>query len=409
MSLPAPRVAILGGGILGLSCSLALQRAGCRVTVVDAPGEDAASWGNAGHIATEQAVPLASPASIASLPRRLYCTGGAASLPPAMAAHWLPFSLRLLAASTPARCAAGTAALSGLLAGALPAWRALVADIGAPGLLREDGHFVAWESAASANAGSAAWARADTGSATSAPASASDLARLRECFPGRVAGAIRFQGTGQVEDLAALAQALRQAVLAGGGVIERREGAIEFAGAQARLTGVDSELVVLAAGVRSRAWAERAGERAPMIAERGYHLRGPASALPAGLPPVAFEDRSLIVTRFASCVQVASFVEFAAPGAPPDKRKWERLEQHARALGLAAPGGWMRWMGARPTLPDYLPAIGRSQRCGNLIYAFGHQHLGLTLGPVTGGIVAALATGRDPGIDLAPFDLRRFR
>jgi D-amino-acid dehydrogenase len=66
------------------------------------------------------------------------------------------------------------------------------------------------------------------------------------------------------------------------------------------------------------------------------------------------------------------------------------------------------WMGARPTLPDYLPAIGVSRRADNLYYAFGHQHLGLTLAAVTGELVAALMGGTTPAVDLAPFDLDRF-
>jgi D-amino-acid dehydrogenase len=67
-----------------------------------------------------------------------------------------------------------------------------------------------------------------------------------------------------------------------------------------------------------------------------------------------------------------------------------------------------RWMGARPTLPDYLPAIGRSARVGNLFYAFGHQHLGLTLAPITAELVESqISSGASP-IELAPFNLDRF-
>ena len=93
---------------------------------------------------------------------------------------------------------------------------------------------------------------------------------------------------------------------------------------------------------------------------------------------------------------------------PADPRKWERLRSHVAALGLsfALPGA--EWMGARPTLPDYLPAIGRSDRAANLFYAFGHQHLGLTLAATTGDAVAALVAGDTPPFDLAPFDLKRF-
>jgi D-amino-acid dehydrogenase len=65
-------------------------------------------------------------------------------------------------------------------------------------------------------------------------------------------------------------------------------------------------------------------------------------------------------------------------------------------------------MGCRPTLPDYLPAIGRSRRASNLFYAFGHQHLGLTLAPITAELVEALIGGRIPPVEVAPFDAERF-
>ncbi|MCJ2183588.1 FAD-dependent oxidoreductase, partial [Novosphingobium sp. 1949] len=115
-------VAIVGGGVVGLSCAVALLDAGHRVTLVDADrAGDAASWGNAGHIATEQVAPLASHATLRSVPSRLFLTGGALALPLREIATWLPFSLRLVAAAAPARFACGEAALEALLGRALDA------------------------------------------------------------------------------------------------------------------------------------------------------------------------------------------------------------------------------------------------------------------------------------------------
>jgi D-amino-acid dehydrogenase len=127
-----------------------------------------------------------------------------------------------------------------------------------------------------------------------------------------------------------------------------------------------------------------------------------------GTPPVVFEDRSMIVTRFASGLRAASFVEFGRAGRPADPRKWARLRKHVAALGLSFGQPGREWMGARPTLPDYLPAIGRSRRAGNLLYAFGHQHLGLTLAATTAEAIAALAGEDAPPFDLASFDIDRF-
>jgi D-amino-acid dehydrogenase len=127
------------------------------------------------------------------------------------------------------------------------------------------------------------------------------------------------------------------------------------------------------------------------------------------LPPVVFEDRSMIVTRFESGLRAASFVEFSSPDAPPDRRKWQRLRQHIEALGLPCNEPAREWMGARPTLPDYLPAIGRLPDAPNILYAFGHQHLGLTLAAITGELVAQLATQSPTAVSLSAFDIQRFR
>jgi D-amino-acid dehydrogenase len=67
-----------------------------------------------------------------------------------------------------------------------------------------------------------------------------------------------------------------------------------------------------------------------------------------------------------------------------------------------------RWMGHRPAMPDSLPVLGRARRFANVIYAFGHGQLGLTMAAATGEVVADIAAGRDPGLDLAPYSAARF-
>jgi D-amino-acid dehydrogenase len=165
-----------------------------------------------------------------------------------------------------------------------------------------------------------------------------------------------------------------------------------------------ADLAVVAAGVQSAALLAPLGFNLPLIAERGYHLEGDAPAWPADLPPVVFEDRSLIFTRFGHGLRAASITEFARPDTPADPRKWQRLAQHLGELGvsLSAP---RQWMGARPTLPDYLPAIGLVRPA--LACAFGHQHLGLTLAAVSAERLAAQVMG--DVADLAAFAPDRFR
>lgn len=116
----------------------------------------------------------------------------------------------------------------------------------------------------------------------------------------------------------------------------------------------------------------------------------------------------MIVTRFATGLRAASFVEFARARTPADSRKWRRLQTHVAALGLSFPEPVTRWFGARPTLPDYLPAIGRSARHPEVVYAFGHQHLGLTLAATTAEEVGRILFDEPPSFERDQLSLDRF-
>ena len=415
MSAARGELLVIGGGMVGLACAVRLQAAGWRVTVVDP--EDpapAASLGNAGHIALEQVEPLASPATVRSAVRRHFAFGGRSTCRSKQIGTWGPWALRFVAAATPARFAAGRRALGALMTEAGPAWRRLAQDIGAQDLYAESGHLVVWGSAPAAEAGRKAWAGADIGPTRFADLEAETLERLGARLAARPAGGIRFQGSGRILDLPGVHQRLRAALTGGGGVLFKGEAArLRLENGRVRVVlsdgtqaGSDSR-----AGRRGRAIGAadgRRGHKAPVIAERGYHLHDPDADWPEDLTPLVFEDRSLIVNRFRDGLRCSSFVEFARPETPPDPRKWARLRRHAAELGLPFGPKAREWMGARPTLPDYLPAIGRSRRATNLAYAFGHQHLGLTLSAVTAELVAAMLDGRDPAVDLRPFDVTRF-
>lgn len=403
-------IAVIGGGIVGASCALRLARAGHEVTLFNAGTKNvAASWGNAGHIAIEQVAPLASPHSVLSLPSRLFFRGGPVALPPAMIGTWGRFAFEMLRASTPRRFAEGKQALETLLGHAEQAWQRLAEDIGDPSLLRLDGHFVAWESNVTAEVGRARWAESGTGSASFRDATAAELDLLKQQSP-KITHAIRFTGTGQIEDLQLLAQRLTDSLESSGVKSQRETAGMRMdADGRVQIPGYSVDFVVVAAGIGSAALMSSVGQSVPLVAERGYHIRSRNFGWPQDGPPVVFEDRSVIVTCFRDSLQAASFVEFAKTDAAPDERKWKRLERHIAELGLAMRPPFERWMGSRPTLPDYLPAIGRSERAPNLFYAFGHQHLGLTLGPITGELIADLVDGREPVIGTASFGLGRFK
>lgn len=407
------RIAIVGGGIVGLTTALALRANGWPVAIVDPDDvNSAAAWGNAGHIATEQVEPLASWEMVRSVPSRAFNAGGAVSLPLAALPQWLPFGLRLLRAA--GRAGESRQILAGLLADALPAWRSFVQLLGQTSVLREQGHIVLWESPATAANGLAAWRRANIGTTTFRELTNDECAEFGALLARPPAGGIRFEGTAQIADPIRLRESLLGALRGQGCEFVRgRARAIRPDASRAILqledgNAVAADGVVVAAGAASAPLIEPLGTRVPMIAERGYHVQSAVHRWP-DLPPVVFEDRSMILTRFDSTLRAASFLEFTVVDAPPDARKWQRLRDHVTALGIPLLGTMQEWVGSRPTLPDYLPAIGRLREHSNVYYAFGHNHLGLTLAPLTSQLMVDLIANHSTSRDLSPLRIERFQ
>ena len=122
-----------------------------------------------------------------------------------------------------------------------------------------------------------------------------------------------------------------------------------------------------------------------------------------------FAERSFVATPIEAGLRIGGAAEFAGLDAPPNYARSDALAELARRFlpGLDTRGG-TRWMGHRPTTADSLPVIGPSPRRGDVVYAFGHGHTGLTFGPTTGRLVAELIAGRSTSVDVTPFAIERF-
>ena len=176
------------------------------------------------------------------------------------------------------------------------------------------------------------------------------------------------------------------------------------------VSGADTVVVshaIVCAGAWSAALLRPFGLRIPLEAARGYHVEMPG-ARPIIDAPVLYQDQATFVTPMAGRLRSSSFMEFAGTDAPSDPRHPVQLRRTLLALGYPADSLQQSWVGPRPVLPDYLPAIGRVPGAPNVLYAFGHQHIGLTLSAVTARTVADLFANRPLPAHVAAFDLRRF-
>ncbi|MBL8545086.1 MAG: FAD-binding oxidoreductase [Hyphomonadaceae bacterium] len=406
-------ILVIGGGIVGASSALRLQAAGVQVTLID-PGDPrrGASYGNAGHIGAEQVAPWSAWGNVLRAPRSSFGAGGPLDFRWSDVALWTPWSMQFLRACDPARFERGREALIELLADSLPAWRRIAELAGAPEIVIPHGHATAWMTERGAADGLAACAAATWGRTTSyREMTGAELARYGNVLNRPPTAAVIFSGTGQVSD----PQGARAAMLAsfaerGGEMVTGRVTRLE---ANARIALADgpareADAVLVCAGPWSRSLMEQLGVRAPLIGERGYHLQSAETNWPHDLPTTVFEENFIAVSRFTSGLRCTSFVEFGSPDAPGDERKWRRLRQRIGELGIKFEANPDRWVGSRPSLPDFLPAIGRLERAPKVLYAFGHAHLGLTEAPITAEIIAAIAADKPPPVDIAPFRIERF-
>jgi D-amino-acid dehydrogenase len=168
------------------------------------------------------------------------------------------------------------------------------------------------------------------------------------------------------------------------------------------------DVVIVAAGAHAKPLAAQLGDDVPLETERGYHAMLTSAGVTPRIP-VASGEGKYFVTPMEEGLRIAGTVELAGLAAPPDYRRADALVDKAKRLlpGLSA-SKVDRWMGHRPSLPDSLPVIGRSQRAANAFLAFGHGHVGLTAAAPTGEIVADLVQGRTPFMDVRPFSAARF-
>lgn len=176
--------------------------------------------------------------------------------------------------------------------------------------------------------------------------------------------------------------------------------------AGAGTTTVDKVLV--AAGALSAKLIEPLGTSIPLTNERGYHVELKEPSADQLKVPVSFVEAGFTCNPMSTGIRLAGTVEFGG-GEKPDWRRADMLvREFMRMFSGASPKESSRWFGDRPTLPDYLPMIDEIPTARNVFVATGHQHLGLTLAPVTGELVAQMIAGAPTAVDLSPFRANRF-
>nr|WP_230204993.1 FAD-dependent oxidoreductase [Parafrankia elaeagni] len=423
---PGPdHVAVIGGGMVGLCTAWHLQEHGVGVTVYErdqvTPGPvgagAGASWGSAGWLTPGLATPLPEPAVLGYGLRMVLRPDSPVYLPPAADPRLARFLAGFVRHSTHRRWREAMRALAPLTRRSLDAFDEL-ADGGVAAPTRAAAPFLACYR--DRRGADALLAELDEVRACGQPVEAEILDPLeaRDRAPllsEQITHVIQVHGQRYCDPgrfVAAVADAVRER----GGVI--REGAavdkVIDLGSRVVITMADHtrppapfDAVVLATGAWLPRLAARFGVRTAVQAGRGYSFSVPVKEPPTG--PLYFPASRVACTPIGTGLRIAGMMEFRRPDAPPDPRRIDAIAAAARELlrGVDLHARTLEWVGPRPCTPDGLPLIGPTAS-PRVHVAGGHGMWGITLGPVTGRLVAsALVSGRTPA-ELAPFDpLRR--
>jgi len=172
---------------------------------------------------------------------------------------------------------------------------------------------------------------------------------------------------------------------------------------------VDAENAVVALGPWSTDVVEPLGVKVPLGIKRGYHRHYNAKGNASLSRPIIDTEYGYAITPMEQGIRLTTGAEFASRDTPPTPVQFDRVMPHARELfPLGEPNEAEPWLGRRPNMPDSLPVLGRAPGQAGLWLAFGHGHWGLTLGPVTGRLIAEMMTGATPFTDPQPYRAERF-
>lgn len=407
-------IAVIGAGIVGVCCALYLLREGHRVRLLDRdePGMGC-SFGNAGMLEGNAVVPVATPGLLRQLPKLLIDPLGPLSVKWSQVPGLMPWLVRFLRESSARRAHANARALAPLVLNAHAAYEPLIEVAGAGELIHDTGWLWAFGSERTFDA--MRWdqsVRRELGIEMER-VSGERLFALAPPLTRDTAFGLYFPTSRACSDPHELVRRLVSAFEREGGVLERRAVNGIRPGRRIELDTdagpMNCERLLVAAGAWSGRLCRDLGEPVPLNTERGYHCMLPEPGVHLPLP-IMFAEHKFVAHSMDEGLRLAGTIELGGLDRPPDWRRADMLLRHARRLlpGLKA-DGYTRWMGFRPTLPDSLPVIGPSNRHEGVYYAFGHQHLGLTLGALTGQIIAAQVAGREPPVDPAPYGIGRYR
>lgn len=414
MTTRQPNIIVLGAGVAGLSVALYLQRSGSRVLVIDPlPPGGGASYGNAGLISSDTAVPVALPGMLGKVPKWLMDSEGPLIVRPSYFPTALPWLMRWIQASRMSRVLRISDAMRALHKDSLVCWKELLGPEHFADLIRPAGQVRLWE-------GEGAESRVEHAVAErhGIRIERLDKGAIRDIYPDistNVTHGLLVPGNAYTVSPQRLVRTLGSLFIDAGGevIAERALKIIPAAGVDGYLvmTNISNRVaqrIVVATGAWTRELLDPLGIKVPLETERGYHAMMPSPNLTLPIP-ISVKNRGFGLTSMEGGLRASGTVEIGGLRAPPNEQRAMVLVAHAKRLfPKLQTGEPSYWMGHRPSTPDSLPVLGEAPGRPGLFFSFGHGHFGMTGSPPSARLVSQLINGTPTSIDPKAYLCSRF-
>lgn len=419
MSAGPRHILVLGAGVIGLSTAYYAARRGHRVTVLDRSPEqrDGCSFGNAGMVTPSHFVPLAAPGMVAMGLKWMWNPESPFWIKPRLDWELMSWGWRFWRAATRAHVLRAAPVLSELLLAGRACFEELAKlpgmDFGfaTKGLLMlcKTEHTLEEEAKAAEFAhqlGMPAEVLGPKETAARDPNVRMDVAGSvyfpKDChlIPAQFMSALKKQ-----LDSLGVEFAWQQQVTGW------RTGEQRIQAARTGQREWTADEFVLCGGSWSPGLVRELGLRLPMQPGKGYSLTLPNPRQLPSICAICTEARLAVTPmgaklRFGGTMEMSGLNEEINPA---------RIRGIIKAVPKYYPDfrpedfeGVQPWRGLRPCSPDGLPYVGRTRRYQNLCIATGHAMMGLSLGPITGRLLAEILSGEKPSIDLRLLDPDRY-
>jgi D-amino-acid dehydrogenase len=412
-------VGIVGAGIQGVCIGLQLVKKGIPVTIFDKfdPRDNTstpASYGNAGHFSPYAVLKFNRPDILYNIPKMLFSSNGPLALKWNHVPKMIPWFINYLRNCNKKSMLHTAKYMHQICNLSLDAYEEIFQEIDTTNLIEKKGIIYVWKNSNIKSRELEIKVRNDLGIQQKL-LSRDEIIDLEPNLNPIFDAGVLFENSMHARDPFGILKKIFDLYLKKGGkfIKEKVENIKQIQENKTVIKSINREYKfeksVIASGAFSKKLTDQLEENIPLDTERGYHVHYKDYAHLISRPVICL-DNGFSMSPMNQGLRAVGTVELGGLTNPPTKKRINYLIRCAKNLlpKLENCKHTDEWLGFRPSLPDFLPILGPSLKNKNIVYAFGHDHLGWTLGAITGKIVSGIVAEEKTNLDLSPYSSSRF-